>query len=166
MTQFRSGQLAVLVASDLASRGIDVEGITHVVNFDLPDDPDLYVHRIGRTARAGREGHAWSLVTPKQGPLLTDIEMLVNTEIPRMDYPDFEQRPRPDDWKDEPTGGRPIYEVKGVPVTEQKNRFGTEAPPTAESMTDAQKESKFPGGIVPSKLPPKLLRGKAKTRGR
>lgn len=166
MNQFRTGQLAVLVASDLASRGIDVEGITHVVNFDLPDDPDLYVHRIGRTARAGREGHAWSLVTPKQGPLLTDIEMLVNTEIPRMDYPNFEQRPRPEDWKDEPTGGRPIYEVTGVPVAEQKNRFGTEAPPKAESMTDAQKESKFPGGIVPSKLPPKLLRGKAKTRGR
>lgn len=166
MNQFRTGQLAVLVASDLASRGIDVEGITHVVNFDLPDDPDLYVHRIGRTARAGREGHAWSLVTPKQGPLLTDIEMLVNTEIPRMDYPDFEARPRPDDWKDEPTGGRPVYEVKGVPVSANKNRFEVEAPPTAESMTDAQKQAKFPGGIVPSKLPPKLLRGKAKTRGR
>lgn len=165
MNQFRSGQLAVLVASDLASRGIDVEGITHVVNFDLPDDPDLYVHRIGRTARAGREGHAWSLVTPKQGPLLTDIEMLVNTEIPRMDYPDFEARPRPEDWKDEPTGGRPIYEVKGAP-TVQKNRFETEAPPKAEELTDAQKAAKFPGGVVPSKLPPKLLRGKAKTRGR
>jgi len=165
MNQFRTGQLAVLVASDLASRGIDVEGITHVVNFDLPDDPDLYVHRIGRTARAGREGHAWSLVTPKQGPLLTDIEMLVNTEIPRMDYPDFDARERPEDWKDEPTGGRPIYEVKGAKV-EHKNRFETEAPPAAESMTDAQKAAKFPGGIVPSKLPPKLLRGKAKTRGR
>lgn len=166
MNQFRSGQLAVLVASDLASRGIDVEGITHVVNYDLPDDPDLYVHRIGRTARAGRDGHAWSLVTPKQGPLLTDIEMLVNTEIPRMDYPDFEPRPRPEDWKDEPTGGRPVYEVSGVPVNAQKNRFEVEAPPKAEELTDAQKAAKFPGGIVPSKLPPKLLRGKAKTRGR
>ncbi len=166
MNQFRSGQLAVLVASDLASRGIDVEGITHVVNYDLPDDPDLYVHRIGRTARAGRGGHAWSLVTPKQGPLLTDIEMLVNTEIPKMDYPDFEARPRPEDWKDEPTGGRPVYEVKGVPVGAQKNRFEVEAPPKAEEMSEADKAAKFPGGIVPSKLPPKLLRGKAKTRGR
>jgi ATP-dependent RNA helicase DeaD len=166
MNQFRSGQLAVLVASDLASRGIDVEGITHVVNYDLPDDPDLYVHRIGRTARAGRDGHAWSLVTPKQGGLLTDIEMLVNTEIRKMEYPDFEQRPRPEDWKDEPTGGRPIYEVTGVPVNVQKNRFETEAPPKAESMNAAQLEAKFPGGVVPSKLPPKLLRGKAKTRGR
>ncbi len=165
MNQFRSGQLAVLVASDLASRGIDVEGITHVVNYDLPDDPDLYVHRIGRTARAGRDGHAWSLVTPKQGSLLTDIELLVNTEIPRMDYPDFEARPRPEDWKDEPTGGRPVYEVTGV-TKEHKNRFETEAPPKAETLNAAQLEAKFPGGFVPSKLPPKLLRGKAKTRGR
>jgi ATP-dependent RNA helicase DeaD len=165
MDQFRSGQLAVLVASDLASRGIDVEGITHVVNYDLPDDPDLYVHRIGRTARAGRDGHAWSLVTPKQGGLLTDIEMLVNTEIRKMEYPDFEANQRPDDWKDEPTGGRPIYEVKGIPEI-NKNRFEVEAPPKAAELSDADKASKFPGGVMPSKLPPKLMRGKAKTRGR
>lgn len=165
MDQFRSGQLAVLVASDLASRGIDVEGITHVVNYDLPDDPDLYVHRIGRTARAGRDGHAWSLVTPKQGSLLTDIEVLVNTEIPKMEYPDFQANPRPDDWKDEPTGGRPIYEVKGIPEI-NKNRFEVEAPPKAAELSDADKASKFPGGVMPSKLPPKLMRGKAKTRGR
>ncbi|MFK7883564.1 MAG: DEAD/DEAH box helicase [Phycisphaerales bacterium] len=165
MTDFRGGKLAVLVASDLASRGIDVEGITHVVNYDLPEDPDNYVHRIGRTARAGRGGHAWSLVTPAQGPLLTDIEMLVNTEIPRMDYPDFEARERPDDWRDEPTGGRPVYEVKGV-TKETKNRFEVEAPPKAEELSDAQKAAKFPGGVVPSKMPPKLMRGKAKTRGR
>jgi len=166
MTQFRAGELAVLVASDLASRGIDVEGITHVVNYDLPEDPDNYVHRIGRTARAGRGGHAWSLVTPQQGPLLTDIEMLVNTEVPRMDYPDFEPRERPDDWRDEPTGGRPVYEVKGVQKKETKNRFEVEAPPKAEELSDAQKAAKFPGGVVPSKMPPKLMRGKAKTRGR
>src|SRR5262249_24938269 len=54
--KLRKGKLAVLVASDLASRGLDVEGITHVVNYDLPEDPDLYIHRIGRTARAGRDG--------------------------------------------------------------------------------------------------------------
>lgn len=165
MSQFREGKLAVLVASDLASRGIDVEGITHVVNYDLPEDPDIYVHRIGRTARAGRGGHAWSLVTPKQGPLLTDIEMLVNTEIPKLEYPDFEPRERPEDWRDEPTGGRPVYEVKGV-AKETKNRFEVEGPPKAEQLSDAQKAAKFPGGVVPSKLPPKLMRGKAKTRGR
>lgn len=165
MSKFRSGDLAVLVASDLASRGIDVEGITHVVNYDLPEDPDIYVHRIGRTARAGRNGHAWSLVTPAQGSLLTEIEMLVNAEIPKMDYPDFEPRERPEDWKDEPTGGRPTYEVKGV-KKEAKNRFAEEAPPAEKAMSDAEKAAKFPGGVVPAKRPPRVMRGKTRTRGR
>lgn len=166
MNKFRSGDLAVLVASDLASRGIDVEGITHVVNYDLPEDPDIYVHRIGRTARAGRNGHAWSLVTPAQGALLTDIELLVNAEIPAMTYEDFEARERPEDWKDEPTGGRPTYEVKGVKKKEATNRFAEESLPAEENLSDAEKAAKFPGGIVPSKKPPRLMRGKTRTRGR
>ena len=165
MSKFRGGDLAVLVASDLASRGIDVEGITHVVNYDLPEDPDIYVHRIGRTARAGRDGHAWSLVTPQQGSLLTEIEILVNAEIPKMNYPDFEPRERPEDWKDEPTGGRPTYEVKGV-KKEAKNRFAEEAPPAEKNLSDDEKAAKFPGGVVPAKRPPRMMRGKTRTRGR
>src|SRR5690606_2886844 len=90
MQKLRAGHLEVLIASDLASRGIDVEGITHVINYDLPEDVELYVHRIGRTARAGRGGVAWSFVTPDQGPLLTQIELLINAEIPKLDYPDFQ----------------------------------------------------------------------------
>jgi ATP-dependent RNA helicase DeaD len=166
MTKFRSGNLAVLVASDLASRGIDVEGITHVVNYDLPDDPDLYVHRIGRTARAGRDGHAWSLVLPSQGSLLTEIEILVNSEIPKLDYPEFDARPRPDDWKDEPTGGRPVYEVKGAPSEPKKNRFEAAEVPAAEKLSEKELAAKFPGGIVPTKMPGKMMGGKAKRRGR
>lgn len=166
MTKFRSGDLAVLVASDLASRGIDVEGITHVVNFDLPDDPDLYVHRIGRTARAGNDGHAWSLVMPSQGSLLTEIEILVNSEIPKLDYPEFDARERPDDWKDEPTGGRPVYEVKGAPSEPKKNRFETAQVPVVDKLSDKDLASKFPGGVVPTKLPGKMMGGKAKRRGR
>ncbi len=81
MSKLRQGQLSVLVASDLAARGLDVEDITHVINFDLPDDPEIYVHRIGRTARTGRKGIAWSFVTPDQGDLLTRIEMLTNVQI-------------------------------------------------------------------------------------
>lgn len=166
MTKFRGGDLNVLVASDLASRGIDVEGITHVINYDLPEDPDLYVHRIGRTARAGRDGHAWSLVTPAQGSLLTEIELLVNAEIPAQQYDDFEPRPRPDDWKDEPTGGRPTYEVKGAPNEPKKNRFQQDDAPKVEKMSEKELAAKFPGGIVPSKRPGKMMGGKAKRRGR
>ena len=165
MGKLRGGDLTVLVASDLASRGIDVEGISHVINYDLPEDPDIYVHRIGRTARAGRDGHAWSLVTPKQGPLLTEIELLINTEIPEKKYEDFEHTERPEDWKDEPTGGRPTYEVKGV-QKEFKSRYAVDDPAAAEKMSEKEKAAKFPGGVVPKKLPPRMLRGKAKTRGR
>jgi len=165
MDQLRRGKLAVLVASDLASRGLDVEGITHVVNFDLPEDPDIYIHRIGRTARAGREGVAWSLVTPAQGGLLTEIELLINAEIPHMDYPDFEARPRPDDWRDE-NPNAPYHVVMTGPKKEKENRFETEAPPPKDEMSAEELKKKFPGGVVPSKLPPRVMRGKVKPRGR
>lgn len=165
MRNFRHGELNVLVASDLASRGLDVEGITHVVNYDLPDDPDIYVHRIGRTARAGRTGIAWSLVTPEQGGNLTDIELLINAEIPERKYDDFEEREQPDNWRPEPKGGRPIAEVTGV--APPKNRFADDAAMPAEAkMSDAELAAKFPGGVIPKKMPGKRMRGKLKTRGR
>ncbi len=93
--KLHAGELSVLIASDLASRGLDVDGITHVVNYDMPEDPEVYVHRIGRTARVGREGVAWSLVCPDQGELLTNVEALINTEVPKLDYPDFKPGPVP-----------------------------------------------------------------------
>lgn len=165
MQNFRHGVLNVLVASDLASRGLDVDGITHVVNYDLPDDPDIYVHRIGRTARAGREGIAWSLVTPEQGSLLTQIELLINAEIPERAYPDFEPGNKPDNWRPEPTGGRPPVEVTGV--AEAKNRMDDSADlPADKKLSKDELAAKFPGGVVPKKLPPKRMRGKLKTRGR
>jgi ATP-dependent RNA helicase DeaD len=165
MRNFRHGELNVLVASDLAARGLDVDGITHVVNYDLPEDPDLYVHRIGRTARAGREGHAWSLVTPEQGQLLTQIELLINAEIPERKYEDFEPRPQPDNWRPEPKGGRPVMEITGVEAP--KNRMKDEAELPAEAkLSDAELAAKFPGGVVPKKMPGKRMRGKLKTRGR
>ncbi len=165
MERFRSGSLSVLVASDLASRGIDVEGITHVVNYDLPDDPDVYVHRIGRTARAGREGVAWSLVTTEQGKMLTEIENLINAEIPLKTYDDFEPTDRPEGWKDEPTGGRPTYQVEGV---EEEKRGRHEGPSVDDVKQLDQEElaAKFPGGIVPGKMPKKRLGGRTRTRGR
>jgi ATP-dependent RNA helicase DeaD len=74
---FRSGRLTTLVATDVVGRGIDVRGVTHVVNFDLPDDPTHYVHRIGRTGRMGNDGAAYSLVLPDQAKLLDQIEKCI-----------------------------------------------------------------------------------------
>jgi ATP-dependent RNA helicase RhlE len=73
---FKSGDVWVLVATDIAARGIDVEGISHVINFELPHEPESYVHRIGRTARAGASGVAWSLIDPSEMKRMRAIERL------------------------------------------------------------------------------------------
>jgi ATP-dependent RNA helicase RhlE len=78
---FRRGAVHVLVATDVAARGIDVTAISHVVNFDLPNTPETYVHRIGRTGRAGAEGEAISFCTPQERALLRDIERLVRHHL-------------------------------------------------------------------------------------
>lgn len=86
LAAFRSGQIRTLVATDIAARGIDVDGVSHVVNFDLPNVPETYVHRIGRTARAGAEGVAISLVAgAEELGYLRDIERLIKMAVPRED---------------------------------------------------------------------------------
>ncbi len=85
LAAFRSGEIRTLVATDIAARGIDVDGVSHVVNFDLPNIPETYVHRIGRTARAGAEGVAISLCAGEEIAYLRDIEKLIKTTLPRED---------------------------------------------------------------------------------
>ena len=82
LVAFRSKQIRVLVATDVAARGIDIDGITHVVNYDLPDEPDSYVHRIGRTGRAGAEGIAISFCSPSERGELRSIEALIGKKVP------------------------------------------------------------------------------------
>lgn len=79
---FRDGDIKVLVATDVAARGIDIPGVAYVINYDLPDVPDNYVHRIGRTARAGREGEAIAFCAPDEADLLRQIEKLMKIEVP------------------------------------------------------------------------------------
>ena len=87
LENFRSGETRVLVATDLAARGIDVDGITHVFNYELPNEPETYVHRIGRTARAGATGIAIALCESEEKPLLRDIERLIGKKIPTASGP-------------------------------------------------------------------------------
>jgi ATP-dependent RNA helicase RhlE len=82
MAAFRAGRIQTLIATDIAARGIDVDGISHVINYDLPNIPDSYVHRIGRTARAGASGVAISFCDAEEAPFLRDIEKLIRMAIP------------------------------------------------------------------------------------
>ncbi len=82
LAEFKAGKVRALVATDIAARGIDVDGITHVVNFDLPEEPETYVHRIGRTARAGLDGDAVSFCSAREREWLRQIENLIRKEVP------------------------------------------------------------------------------------
>jgi ATP-dependent RNA helicase DeaD len=87
MSRFRSGQVELLVATDVAARGLDIDHVSHVVNFDIPIDPEVYVHRIGRTGRAGRAGNAITLVTPRERRLLQTIVRATGAPIERLRLP-------------------------------------------------------------------------------
>ena len=103
LDSFRSGELKILVASDVAARGLDIPAVSHVFNFDVPFHPDDYVHRIGRTGRAGRTGHAYMLATPRDDKQVDAIERLTKTKIARKTMENLEVReerkPRRDDDK-------------------------------------------------------------------
>ncbi|WP_246795916.1 DEAD/DEAH box helicase [Burkholderia perseverans] len=93
LSEFKAGTLQVLVATDIAARGIDIDQLPHVVNYELPNVPEDYVHRIGRTGRAGANGEAVSLVCVDEKPLLRDIERLIKREIPQQVIAGFEPDP-------------------------------------------------------------------------
>src|SRR5687767_10841928 len=90
LADFKSGKTAVLVATDVASRGLDIEGLPQVINFDVPHSPEDYVHRIGRTGRAGLAGEAISLVAPQDMEAMAAIERLIKKRIERVLIPSFE----------------------------------------------------------------------------
>ncbi|MCK1273518.1 superfamily II DNA/RNA helicase [Bradyrhizobium sp. GM2.2] len=114
LEQFRKGELPLLVASDVAARGLDIPEVSHVFNFDVPHHPDDYVHRVGRTGRAGRSGMAISLVTPLDQKSMVAIEKLIGQSIPRAegdfevrtDASDASERPREQRGRERSRGGR------------------------------------------------------------
>ncbi len=122
LAAFRTGKVRTLVATDIAARGIDVDGISHVVNFDLPNVPETYVHRIGRTARAGAEGIAISLCDAEEMPFLRDIEKLIRISLPMTDRRAHPQRAEPPAVKAAP-GRHHANEHRG----QQRRRHGNSA---------------------------------------
>jgi|Deesub1362A_J573_1020465.scaffolds.fasta_scaffold02485_6 ATP-dependent RNA helicase RhlE len=98
LRRFKSGQARILVATNVAARGLDIEGISHVINFDAPEDTDTYVHRIGRTARVDARGAAWTLVTPEDEVLISAVERLLGKKLQRAYLPGFNYDVPVPDW--------------------------------------------------------------------
>jgi ATP-dependent RNA helicase DeaD len=122
MQGFRDGKIVHLVATDVVGRGIDVRNISHVFNYDVPLDPENYVHRIGRTGRLGADGVAFAFVTPEQGEQLTAIEGYINRQIEEQRFDDFEAyRPRPK--KSAAPSGKPGQAVFGRRTKRYSNRL-------------------------------------------
>ena len=111
---FRRRAYTVLVATDVAARGLDIPGVSHIINFDLPDEPENYIHRIGRTARAGREGHAIALVTPEERLSLGRIERILGFKLEREIVEGFDQP--------EITAPKPIKLFRSGGVRSPRNR--------------------------------------------
>jgi superfamily II DNA/RNA helicase len=106
LERFRAGELKILVASDVAARGLDVPAVSHVFNFDVPIHADDYVHRIGRTGRAGRSGQAYMLTTPRDTKYVEFIEKLTGNKLPRRQMTDIEVREDRGPRRDDRRGGR------------------------------------------------------------
>ncbi|WP_420556118.1 DEAD/DEAH box helicase [Roseovarius sp.] len=140
---FRAGSLRILVASDVAARGLDVPSVSHVFNFDVPGHPEDYVHRIGRTGRAGREGKAITLCNPRDEKALDAVEKLIQKEIPRLDNPLGNAAP-------EPEADATSEEAPKKPRRSRSRRKPDEAPqktdeakadPASDAATDAKAET-------------------------
>ena len=151
MKSFRGGKFDVLIATDLASRGIDVADISHIINYDIPEDPEVYVHRIGRTARMGAAGKAFTFVASDQGDELTRVENLINMVIPQATIEGFEPRPTPADWD----GAGPAAAVLSTPSKPIVSRFerawGGGTGGSGESA--AQSPVPLPPRTIGSKIP-------------
>ena len=111
LERFRQGRSQVMVATDLAARGIDIEEISHVINFDMPNTPEDYIHRIGRTARAEATGDAFTLVDREEEPMIKAIEQALNRALPRVTLPhfDYKKSPRPHDPRPHDPRPRPAH---------------------------------------------------------
>jgi len=109
MERFRAGRLRLLVATDVVGRGIDVTSISHIINFDVPEFCDDYVHRVGRTGRMGRPGVAYTFVTPEQGNELTRIEMRIDRLLKRDEMPGFEAVVAPVETAADKPAPKPVF---------------------------------------------------------
>jgi ATP-dependent RNA helicase RhlE len=149
---FRSGAYPVLVATDIAARGIDVEALGHVVNFDVPLAPDDYIHRVGRTGRAEATGEAFTFVSPQEEPDLRGIERVLGRRLPRVTVPDFDYAARPPTKLEVPLAQR-IAEIRARKRGERERAAANAARRSAvhRGRPAPGAPSHAPGGHRPSR---------------
>ena len=133
---FKTGEILVLVATDVAARGLDIDELPHVINFELPHTPEDYVHRIGRTGRAGKQGTAISLVSAHEVPYLVDIEKLIKIQVEQVVVPGFEPEY---DYEYPPTGRKKSHQHRHPPAPPAKVAVAAAAP-------EARRERSSGGG--------------------
>jgi ATP-dependent RNA helicase RhlE len=147
LAAFRTGRLRTLIATDIAARGIDVEGISHVVNYDLPNIPESYVHRIGRTARAGADGVAISFCDPEEAVFLRDIEKLIRMSIPAT-HRNRSRRAPTDHRPQRANGAAAATTPRHHPSDNRKHQArGDRKPPRGSNQQPRRKEPTAGGGI-------------------
>ena len=129
----KQGRFPVLVATDIAARGIDVEALSHVVNFDVPNSPEDYVHRVGRTARAEMTGDAFLFVSPEEEPQVTRIERAIGKRIPRVTVAGFDYQKKP-------------AEKLEVPLRQRLSATHAQRRPTAARRSGGPVHDRIPGG--------------------
>jgi ATP-dependent RNA helicase RhlE len=128
LADFKKGEVRVLVATDIAARGLDIDQLPHVVNYELPNVPEDYVHRIGRTGRAGKEGEAVSLVCVDEHDFLRDIERLLKRDIPKVVIPGFE----------------PNLSIKAEPISHGRGQRGGGRPQASRQGGDHRRGQRSP----------------------
>ncbi len=147
LENFKRGLSRVLVATDIAARGIDVDGVTHVVNYDMPDVPENYVHRIGRTARAGAEGNAIAFCSPEEREELRAVERLIRLRIPVKPVPAGIAHPAPEQPKQyvpPPTPGAHGHAPHRPPQHSPNHRPHVSPAPQAQAAPHAAGERPTP----------------------
>jgi superfamily II DNA/RNA helicase len=167
---FRHDRVRLLVASDVAARGLDIAFLSHVFNFDVPINAEDYVHRIGRTGRAGREGRAFTLAAPEDGLLVSAIEKLIGKEIPRLTVEGI-------DMLELDSSGKRRRRGRAQGPTEERKRHGSErkkaaksrrepAAPEVETHVSAAPVSAAPASAAPAKLNPARENGHSRREER
>lgn len=149
LADFKSGNIRALIATDVAARGIDIDKLPHVVNFELPNVPEDYVHRIGRTGRAEAEGEAVSLVCVDEQEFLQNIEKLIKKPIPQIILPGFEPDPNikaePINLGNKPSRGKPAPKLGAKPKSPNKAAASTEPKKTKRAQRPGQAKIVKPG---------------------